>query len=165
MMKSKDLARGAFAISLILVSFTMFRGILNLINSITVPILILFFTQKFSRQAIFSFSIAILLAIFFLFPYQIMFMLLDMGIAYLLKFLYNGTFLHKLLYSIIVTVLLILSVVLTDQLFQTNINTLMLKISNSNPFKYVLIFLVESMIISGAHFFFYRMIVQRANNQ
>ena len=160
-MKSKTLVYGAGAITLILVSFFFFKGVTNLINCITVPLIFLFFTQDFDSRSNLAIGTSVLLAVVFLFPSQILFVLIDLGMAVLLRFILRQHSMIRLLYPILVTFLLISGVVLTDKLFQTQINSFVMRISGENGYIYFLIFFIEGLIISGLHFLFYHRILRR----
>jgi hypothetical protein len=164
-MKSKDLAYGAIAITLILVSFFIFRGMTNLVNCITVPLIFLFFTQGFDQRSSLTVATTVLLAVILLFPIQIIFILIELGMAVLLRFILRKRSMTQLLYPIIVTLLIIVGVVLTDMLFKTQINAFVLRISGGNGFSYILIFFIEGLIIAGIHYLFYHSIFLRLSRR
>lgn len=161
-MKSKSLSYGAIAIALILVSFFFFRGMTNLVNCITVPIIFLLFTQGFDLRSSLAVAASVLLAVIFIFPTQILFILIDLGMAVLLRFIQRKRCLIQLMYPFIVTFLIITGVILTDKLFQTEINSFILRISAGKGYIYFSIFFIESLIISSLHYIFYHTIVLRS---
>lgn len=161
-MRTRTLTSGAAVIMLTLVSFFFFRGMTNLVNSITVPLTFLFFTRHFDPRSSLFVGIALLLAVLMLFPSQILFTLIYLCMAMLLKLSLKKGRITRLLYPICVTILLILGVVVTDKVFLTEINAFMLRISGGSIPIYLLIFFVESLVISGLHFFFYHTILHRS---
>jgi hypothetical protein len=164
-MKSKQLAYGAGAIASILLSFLLFKAMMNLVNCITVPLIFLFFTQGFDMRSKLAVSFAAIVAVVFLFPAQIIFILIDMGMAFLLIWVTRRNIVFLLLYPIVMTILLIMGVVMTDKLFLTQINAFVLRISAGQSLIYLAVFFIESLIISALHFFFYRNILRRAKQK
>jgi hypothetical protein len=163
-MRPRSLTNGAAAITLTLVSFLIFRGMTNLVNSITIPLIFLFFTGSLDQQSRIAVGVAMLFAVLFLFPAQILFTLIYLGMAILLIYILGKDHLIQLLYPILVTGLLIFGVNLTDKLFLTEINAFMVHLSGGKLFVYILIFFIESLLISGLHFFFYRNILHRSKH-
>jgi hypothetical protein len=164
-MKSKQLAYGAGAITFIFLSFLLFKAMMNLVNCITIPLIFLFFTQGFDMRSKLAVSLAAIVTVVFLFPAQIIFILIDMGMAFLLIWVIRRNIVLRLLYPIAVTSFLILGVVMTDKLFLTQINAFVLRISAGQPLIYLAVFFIESLIISALHFFFYGNILRRAKQK
>jgi len=160
-MRTRSLTNGASAIALTLVSYFIFRGMTNLVNSITVPLIFLFITRNFDRRSIMFVGIALLFTVLILFPSQILFTLIYLGMAMLLMLIIRKGIIIRLIYPILVTGLLIFGVTLTDRIFLTEINAFMLRISDGKIYIYLLIFFIESLVISGLHFFFYRNILHQ----
>lgn len=147
----KTITRGALAVALIYVCFLMFKGATNILNALFVPLIIYLVTLESSKKDTLALYGMIFLFCALFINIQIFFVLFYCLIASVLTFLYktkSGKTVTILLLTLTTGSCFWLGIVLTDFVFHTQINSIMLRILNSNVFLYVMIILIEAGIVS-----------------
>ena len=160
----RSITLGALTIALIVVCFTFFKGITNILNAFFVPMLL--FSFSINRKAIdlivvFTASIA-MCALFF--NLQLIFIVFYCIIAFILSTLNRkniGVALSATILSVTITFFFWSAIILTDMIFKTRMNEIMLKILNGNRLVYLLILAFEGTVVGIGQLLASRFIIKR----
>lgn len=152
-MKTNEITHAGIALALIMVCYIMFKGTLNIVNALLVPLLLY---GCFSRQGLKG-AVATLLAFLFLCviinPLQIIFSIFYILSALLLCLVTREQIkfpLKVLIMSGGVFISFLLSIKLTDHIFLTRIETFMLLLVGGNYFFYLFILFLEGLLVGTA---------------
>jgi hypothetical protein len=144
------ITRGAIAVALIFVCFSLFKGPLNILNALLVPLIlyISLLNQKL-KEMLTVFAVALIFCFIF-FRFQLFFIIIYCLIALLLKNLQEKrikTFISVIVLSSALTLSFWLGVMLTDLVFSTHMNEIVLKLLNGNILVYAAVLLSEGAFI------------------
>jgi len=154
--KTNIITRGALAIALIFVYFSLFKGVTNIINAFLVPLTLCVFTMKSKKKEIFIVYLAAILFSLLLFPIQSFFIVFYCGIAFLLLQIHKKNVCNALailLLTITVSLSFWIAILLTDRVFLMNINGIMMQIFKGNIFAYTFILVFEGAIVGTGQLF------------
>lgn len=163
-MNLKMLARGAIAVGLILVFFTLFKGATNILNALFVPLTLFITTINCKKKDLFIIFAALMIMCIALFNMQIIFMSFYFILALILiKFdkLNLRSFLHIIILATIICIGFYISIRLTDLIFLTKIYEIMIRVLKGNLALYFSILFIESLLVSLGLFFILRLIKRK----
>ena len=154
--KLSVLTMAAFALCLSVIAFLLFRAVLSFLAAIVVPVVIVMFDRTDHRRYYLLMTAGLILFSFLFFRTQLVFV-----IGYLLLSLamrsalltpdmnIKITPLRVSLYALLVSLALFICIRLTELVFSVPLHGMMLRMSGSNPFIYLLILLIEGLLVSG----------------
>ncbi|MDZ7671911.1 MAG: hypothetical protein U5K53_03600 [Halanaerobiales bacterium] len=149
-MKLKSITYGAVSLVIIIISFNLFRGSINIFNSIVVPLTLYIYFKMFNLLESISIVITLLIIIMLFFIQQLVFIVLYIIISLILV-LYSKINLNKYIKIIILSLGLALgfylSIYLTDLFLGTNILNVLLTIVNYNNFRLLILFCIEGLFV------------------
>lgn len=150
MTDTRKLTISAFAIALVLVSFTLFKSTTNLLNAIFVPLALAVMLYRMpSKQRIMA-SITAYLIVLILFPTQIVYMSVYIGLAFVLvQPNPKSTILMWLIKISAFAFILFIATIITDTLFMLQINTFVSKITQGNVLFFTGFYVFESVFVLG----------------
>ena len=163
-MSVRSITFGALTIALIVVFFTFFKGVTNILNAFFVPMILFSFSinrKAIELLAVFAASIA-MCALFF--NLQLIFIVFYCIIAFILSIINRkntGFTLSALILSATVTFFFWSAIILTDMIFKTRMNEIMLKIMNGNRLVYLLILAFEGTVVGIGQLLVSRFIMKR----
>lgn len=150
-MNTRNLTNTAISLTLIIISFMLFRGSTNVFNAVTIPLIFYLNYKKFEFKSFFtlvllSFIISILFffqQLFFIFFYALM----AVFIKYLLQYNY-----HKLLKTIILSLSFGIgfytTLTLTDTILGTALRKVLASTAAGNIYLLILLYTVTSLFVS-----------------
>jgi len=150
-MKTKTITRAAMALTLIFICFSIFKGTTNILNALFIPLILYFGLFQLSSREFIAVTIATILFCFIFFKVQIIFVLAYCSIALLLIWLNNksyGWLLAAALLTVAISVSFFIALTMTDFIFGTQINTLLIRMLGGNIIAYCLLLLCEGLLIS-----------------
>lgn len=152
------------ALAIIYILFLLFKGPTNILNALFVPLTLLIFSFKsnFKERMIFYSTVILFSALFF--NTQIFFIIAYCFIAAILRVIQVNSFKtigSLLLLTMSVGFLFYLGIVLTDLVFQTRINSIMMNVLNNNILVYTVVIIVEAGIVSVFLFWFSKLFMRR----
>jgi hypothetical protein len=154
--KASTITQGALTVTLIFVYFLLFKGVANILNALLVPLTLYVFSRGRKMSEVLAvYSVLVLICALFL-NLQIIFILFYCGIAYLLSFLSNKnyhTVVSLLILAFAVSLSFWVAIMLTDYIFLTHINAIMMKILKGNLFAYALMLFAEGSLVALSLFF------------
>lgn len=159
---TKSITRGALAIALIVVSFSIFKGVTNIFNAFLVPIALhlgTLGTKRVEKAAVFG---LVFLLCFLFFKLQMFFLLIYFFVAILLSLLLKfRTWISLLFLTIANSVGFFVGILLTDLLLSTHMFALLMGVLSNNMIAYAGILLFEGAIVSVGQLFLARKMEQR----
>ncbi|MDW7668516.1 MAG: hypothetical protein SCJ93_06805 [Bacillota bacterium] len=138
-------------IALAFISFTIFKGVTNILNAFFIPFLIFAFLKNNDYKEILFVYFALILSTLILYGIQSFFIIGYCMIAFLIHIQKKkkiSDIKAIVLNAFFISFIFWMGIILTDTLFSTNINQIMLRISQNNILKYIFILIVEGLIIS-----------------
>jgi len=162
--KLKMITRGAMAIALIFVSFTLFKGVTNILNAFLVPLTLYLCTINQKKMQVFSlyFAVVILCSIFF--NMQIFFIVFYCCIAFLLLKLREkniNTILSALALTITISFCFWIGIMLTDLIFLTQMNYIIMDALKGKIYIYGMTIIIEGALVGVGQLFISKMVVKR----
>jgi hypothetical protein len=160
----RSITLGALTIALIVVFFTFFKGVTNILNAFFVPMILFSFSinrKAIELLAVFTASIA-MCALFF--NLQLIFIVFYCIIAVILSTLNRkniGVALSAIVLSMTITFFFWSAIILTDMIFKTRMNEIMLKILNGNRLVYLLILAFEGTAVGISQLFASRFVLKK----
>jgi hypothetical protein len=148
-MKTADMIRGALSLTVIVISLFLFKGTTNLINAIIIPVTLYINLRGWQPRQVASVFAAFLLLCAILFNYQIIFAsiyCLITSVYLILNARKVNLLVTAIVLTLIATVCFAIGIKLTDLIFMTQIETLLLKVLHGNLLVYYLIIFVEGLI-------------------
>ena len=155
---ARYLTASGMALTLCMLNLMLFRGVLSLLQALIIPVVIVLLTDKqpWKFTIVAGLSLFVLTLVFF--PTQVIFVvvyflmaLVLLGLASLLKSGSRQRGLLSIPYWILNCLLLFFGLKLTDFVFQTQLHTMMLRLSGDNSFLYMAIIMLEAALISSLH--------------
>ena len=145
------ITKGALMLALIYIFFFLFKGVTNIFNAFLVPITLYVFSKGKNRQEkLLIYGVLITFCALF-YNIQVVFVTFYCAIAYLLNSLNNNKKLNKVFTIIILSTAISLSfwvaIILTDYIFLTRINAIMMQVLKNNIIAYGIIFFIEGAVI------------------
>ncbi len=163
-MKVNNLVYNILALTLIYIFFLFFKGPTNILNALFVPLTIFIFSYRndLRERLIFYGTVILFCALFF--NIQIFFVIVYCFIAAVLRIIHVNKF--KTISSFLsltgtVSFFFYLGIVLTDAVFQTNINSIMMRVLDNNIIIYLVMIIIEASVVSILLLWFSRMFVKR----
>lgn len=150
-MKTKTITRAAMALTLIFICFSIFKGTTNILNALFIPLILYFALFQLSSREFIAVTIAAILFCFIFFKVQIIFVLAYCSLALLLVWLNNksyGWLLAVALLTVAISVNFFMALIMTDFIFGTQINILLIRMLGGNIIAYCLLLLCEGLLIS-----------------
>ena len=150
-MSFRHITRHALAIPIIWICFLLFKGPLNILNALFIPVTIFLFTYSASRKERIMFYMAVILFYALFYNVQLFFIAVYCIIAAAL------TVIHKRrmnfwaaipILTLITGLCFWVGIVATDAVFLTEINGLMNRLVGNNLFYYFGIILIEAGFVS-----------------
>ncbi|MGM0446087.1 MAG: hypothetical protein ACQEQH_06740 [Bacillota bacterium] len=149
-MKLKSITYGAASLVIIIISFHLFRGSINIFNSIIIPITLYIYFKMFDHLEGISIVITLLIIIMLFFIQQLVFIVLYIAISLILV-LYSKLHINKYIKVIILSLGLALgfylSIYLTDLFLGTNILNVLLRLVNNNTVGLLILFSIEGLFV------------------
>jgi hypothetical protein len=148
-MKTVDIVRGALSLTVIVISLFLFKGTTNLINAIIIPVTLYINLRGWQPRQVASVFAAFLLLCAILFNYQIIFAsiyCLMTGVYLFLNARKVNVLVRAIVLTLIASACFAVGIKLTDFIFMTQIETLLLKVLKGNLLIYYLILFVEGLI-------------------
>jgi hypothetical protein len=147
-----SVTEGAVIIALIFVSFSFFRGVTNLINAITVPILIYIYIRRHRARETAGLCTGVFFICLIFFRFQIVFVMIYMIFA-LAMHMISKKDRNKLIsfaaFYVVVFACLLFCVPLTDLLLGTSLYEALTGMSGGSSLSYIFLMLVQSIVISS----------------
>lgn len=146
-MKAEKLARSGITLTIIIISFILFRGSTSLLGSLIIPLAIYINLYDFSSGEYLTTITAatILVAIFFW--TQVLFMIIYGILAYMLSILAEKKLLLRMiLLSLTAALSFMIAIYLTDLLLGTAIQQALTSLMGGNEIGFYLLVLLEGMI-------------------
>lgn len=161
-MNTDKLARGAVCLALCLVHLSLFRGFLNILNALVVPLALGLLTSGWSSRSRMGLAGTLLLATVVVVPLQAVFVPLYVVLAGLLQASWpRGPLARVVVLTPLVAAGFFGAIVLTDLVFGTLIARTTLQILGGSLVAYGGILLLESLLISGLLVWLFRLLVRR----
>ncbi|KAF0091473.1 MAG: hypothetical protein FD141_1262 [Fusobacteria bacterium] len=152
------------ALAIVYILFLLFKGPTNILNALFVPLTLLIFSFKsnFKERMVFYGTVILFTALFF--SVQVFFVIAYCFIAAILRVILVNKFRalgSLLLLTLSVGFLFYLGIVLTDLVFLTRINSIMMNVLNNNVFVYAMVIIVEAGFVSVLLFWFSKLFMRR----
>jgi len=151
-LKIKNITFTALSLALIFVSLTLFRGATNIVNSLTVPVIIYINIREYGIRNFVILVISVLVISILFFFQQLAFIFTYALIALILNLIAKNDysfFKSSIMISSITTVFFLLGVNLTDLIFGTAITNLYSSILGGRIYAVILIFAVQGAVIGN----------------
>ncbi|MBF8436157.1 hypothetical protein I0Q91_03620 [Halanaerobiaceae bacterium Z-7014] len=146
-MGTSKLARSALTLTLIIVSFLLFRGTISIFSSFIVPLALYIFSKDFSLVEQLTTTLAALILVTIFFSTQAFFMIAYGLLAFLLSVTANKSmFLKILLLSLGAAVSFIIAIQLTDLILGTAIQQALTSLAGGSQAGFYLFVLIEGVI-------------------
>jgi len=160
----RSITFGALTIALIVVFFSIFKGVTNILNAFFVPmILFSFLINRKAIELVAVFAAAIAMCALF-FNLQLVFIVFYCIIALILLILSRKNINFVLSAAILstgVTFFFWSAINLTDILFKTRMNEIMMKLMNGNWFRYMLLLTFEGTVVGVCQLFASRIVLKK----
>ena len=150
-MNARSLSRPALGVVLIIVFFTLFRGMTNILNALLVPLTMIMVTEPESPGHRAVFMLAAVLVVFLFYPHQLVFMLLYVLMSSVYRMMKRQDIsvgLRVLGLGILAGVGFWGAILGTDALFGTRIRAFMLMLAGGSLPRLLLIMLGEGLLIA-----------------
>lgn len=152
-MRIKHLTHTAISLALIFISFMLFRGSTNLVNAITVPLVLYINYKKFSIREYITLVLMTLIFSFLFFFQQLFFIFLYafLGIFMAKIFQKNyGFYYRTAVFTLIFSLGFSITLNLTDLVLGTALQQMLFSIMSQNISLMILFYLFNSLIVSLA---------------
>ncbi len=149
--KTKTITKGGMIIALAFISFTIFKGVTNILNAFFIPFLIFAFLRDNDYKEILLVYFALILSTLILYRIQIFFIIGYCMIAFAIHIQKKkkiSNIRSIILNTLFISFIFWMGIILTDTLFSTNINQIMLRVTQNNILKYIFILIIEGLVIS-----------------
>ncbi len=149
-MKLKSITYGAVSLVIMIISFNLFRGSINIFNSIVIPLTLYIYFKMFDLLESISIVITLLIIIMLFFIQQLVFIVLYIIISLILVLyskLYVNRYFKIIILSLGLAIGFYLSIYLTDLFLGTNILNVLLTIVNYNGFRLLILFCIEGLFV------------------
>ena len=158
------ITRGAMAIALIFIFFSLFRGSTNIINAFLVPLTLYLSTINLKKKQIFTLYAAVIIFCLLFFNIQFFFIIFYCCIAFLLIKLREknvNAVLSTLILTLTVSFSFWIGIMLTDLLFLTRMTDIVMNILKGNIFAYGMMLLIEGALVGICLLFISRVFYKR----
>lgn len=149
-MTVRSITFGALTIALIVVFFTFFKGVTNILNAFFVPMILFTFSINRNTLELLAVFVAAIAMSALFFNLQLVFIVFYCIIALILSILSRKNInfvLSAVILSAAVTFFFWSAINLTDILFKTRMNEIMLKLMNENKFLYMMLLTFEGTVV------------------
>jgi hypothetical protein len=148
--RAEVIAQGALTIALIFASFALFKGVTNIINAFLVPIALAIGTMgRKPREVLAVYGVLVLCCLLF-FNVQFFFAMFYCCIAFLLVILHVRKVhfaMSLLVLTLVASASFFIATLLTDLLFLTHMNELVMRVLKGNWLAYAGILLFEGALV------------------
>ena len=160
---ASTIAQGALCLALVVVLFTFFKGVTNIINALFIPIVLYIFSAGKTKVEILAINLSALILVAIVYNFQVFFMLFYclIAISYLFLFFKLRGFWIIIIMSLIISASFLFAVLLTDNVFNLNMMAITIKVFKGSFILYIGILFVEGLIISFLQYFIIRLINKR----
>ena len=162
--KLNIITRGAMALALIFVFFSLFKGVTNILNAFLIPLTLYLSSINQNIKQILTLYFALIIFCFLFFNVQFFFIIFYCGIAFLLTKLGEGKVnivLSALILTITISFSFWIAIMLTDHFFLTNMNDIIMKVLKENTFAYGMMLIVEGALVGVSQLFISRIFYKR----
>lgn len=162
--KLNMITRGAMAMALIFVSFSLFKGVTNILNAFLVPMALYLCCVNQEQKQILTLYSAVIIFCFLFFNIQFFFIIFYCFMAFLLINLHEkkvNTVLSVLILTITVSLSFWIAIMLTDHFFLTNMYSIIMKVLKGNVFKYAMMLIFEGALVGVSQLFVSKMFYKR----
>jgi len=154
--KTKTITKGGMIIAFTFISFTIFRGITNILNAFFIPFIIYAFLKKNEYKEILVIYFALIISTLIFYRIQ-SFFIVGYCIIALVIHVQNKKKIEAvktiILNAFVISLIFWMGIIITDAVFSTNINQIMLRITENNILKYGFILIIEGLLVSiSLHF-------------
>ena len=163
----KAITRGALTIALICVFFTLFKGVTNIFNALLIPLTLYLSVLNLRKREIFLIYSALALICFIFFKVQLIFVFFYCLIGLLLCLLHRKKipfFPSFLFLTVAIGMSFWLSILLTDYLFLTHMNDIMMKALKGSITAYMLMLAFESALVAAGQLMLSKLFYKRLNS-
>lgn len=159
----RNLTTAAMIMAICLVSFSIFRGAANILNALVIPLALAIGKQKLAARFFAAVALALAGLTAILFPMQLVFVVFYCGLAILIQIFLRLRHLALaiLLHTVAVSISFWLAIMLTDWLFLTEMQPIMLALLNNNYLIYAAMILFEGLIVGSSQIFLARLFRKR----
>lgn len=155
---------GALTIALIVVFFTFFKGVTNILNAFFVPITLFSFSINRKASELLAVSAGAIAICALFFNLQLIFIVFYCVIALILSTLNRknaGIVVSAITLSVAVTIFFWIAIMLTDTLFKTHMSEILLKLMNDSRVYYILLLTFEGTMVGISQLFVSRLISKK----
>ena len=170
MRKEKDtiklnmITRGAMAMALIFVSFSLFKGVTNILNAFLVPMALYLCCVNQKQKQILTLYSAVIIFCFLFFNIQFFFIIFYCFMAFLLinlRVKKVNTVLSVLILTITVSFSFWVAIMLTDHFFLTHMYGIIMKVLKGNVLEYGMMLIFEGALVAICQLFVSKMFYKR----
>jgi len=149
--KTNTITKGGMIIALTFISFNIFKGVTNILNAFFIPFIIFTFLKNNEYKEILSVYFALIISTLILYRIQIFFIIGYCIIALSIHIQNKNNFSKKkaiIFNTFIISLIFWGGIIITDIVFSTNINQIMLRITKHNVLKYTAVLIFEGLLVS-----------------
>lgn len=158
-MRTLNIAKGAIAVSLCIVSLLLFKGYMNILNALFIPLALAIFSADMETKELPVLYGVLFLCCFILFPVQVIFVVFYILIAFSIR-LYTKknirTIIAWLILSLQTALFFTFAIFLTDMVFSTKMLDIMLNTVRGNISIVFAVILFEGIIVAALQLFSYK---------
>lgn len=162
--KLNMITRGAMALALIFVFFTLFRGVTNILNAFLIPLTLYVCTINQKEKQIFTLYSAVIIFCLLFFKIQLFFIVFYCCIAFLLIKLREkkiNTMLSALILTITISLSFWISIILTDNFFLTHMYDIIMRVFKGNTLAYAMMLIIEGALVGISQLYISKMFYKR----
>ena len=149
-MNIKSLTYAAISISLIFMSFILFRGAANIVNSIIVPVVFYINYTKFNLKEYLLLILAVFILSFLFFFQQLFFIIFYAVLGWLLYYTLKrklGFIVNTIIISIAFLIGFVSTISLTDLIIGTALRKALLTVGGGSQLGLILVFIMISIVV------------------
>ncbi|MBU3113249.1 hypothetical protein [Clostridium lacusfryxellense] len=150
------ITRGAMAMALIFISFSLFKGVTNILNAFIVPLVLYLCLINQKKKQIFTLYLAVIVFCIIFFNIQFFFIIFYCAVAFILTQLRQkkvNTILSTLTLTIAISFSFWIGIMLTDYFFLTHMNEIIMKVMKGNILKYGIMLIIEGALVGVSQLF------------
>jgi len=162
--KLNMITRGAMAMALIFISFSLFKGVTNILNAFLVPMALYLCSINQKKKQIFTLYSAVIIVCFLFFNVQFFFIIFYCCIAFILIELRKkniNTLLSALILTLTISFSFWIAIMLTDHFFLTHMNNIIMKVLKGNVLKYIITLIIEGALVGVSQLLVSRLFYKR----
>lgn len=158
------ITRGAIAMALIFVFFSIFKGPTNIFNALLIPITLYLSSINQKKKEIFTLYSAVIIFCLLFFNIQIFFIIFYCFISFLLIIIRENnvsTVLSALILTFAVSLSFLIAMYLTDWFLLTDMIGIIMKVLKGNVFVYGIMLIIEGAFVGISQLFISKMLYKR----